>query len=78
MVRNNVKLDKESLINAEVKRLSEKYGKSFLDCSDISEITGLGIDNARGLMNGYFFPVITIGRRKVVSMLAFVTWQMSQ
>ena len=72
------KINIEQIISAEVKRLSDKFGKSFLDCDDIVELTGLGKDNVRGLMNGYFFPVTTVGRRKVVSILSFVTWQMSQ
>ena len=65
----------EELISAEAKRISEQYGKSFLDCIEIAELTGLGRDNARALMNGKNFPVIRIGNRQVVSILAFVTWQ---
>lgn len=68
----------ENIISAEVERLTAKYGKAFLDCDEISELTGLGRDNARALMNGNNFPVIRIGNRQVVSMLAFVTWQMAK
>ena len=65
----------EQLISAEVKRISEALGKSFLDCDDIAELSGLGRDNARILMKSKAFPLITVGRRQVVSILAFVTWQ---
>lgn len=73
-----VDINKEAIISAEVKRLSEEFGKSFLDCEDIAKITGLGRDNARGLINSYLFPVTKVGKRQVVSILAFVTWQMTQ
>lgn len=66
----------EALITAEVKRLSEKYGKSYLDCEELVEMTGLGRDNVRALMGSTNFPVTCVGNRKVVSILAFVTWQM--
>lgn len=66
----------ETLITAEVKRLSEKYGKAYLDCEELVEMTGLGRDNVRALMGSANFPVTCVGNRKVVSILAFVTWQM--
>lgn len=68
----------EELIALEVKRLSEQYGKTFLDCSDLMQLTGLGRDNVRALMNSKLFPVTKIGNRMVVSILAFVTWQLTQ
>lgn len=68
----------ENIIAAEVKRLSDKYGKGFLSCEELIEVTGLGRDNVRALMNSTAFPVTKIGNRKVVSILAFVTWQMTQ
>ena len=69
-------LNIEQLISAEVKRLSEKYGKSYLDCEELIELTGLGRDNVRALMSSANFPITKVGNRKVVSILAFVTWQM--
>ena len=66
----------EQLISAEVKRLSEKYKKSYLDCEQLVELTGLGRDNVRALMSSANFPVTKVGNRKVISILAFVTWQM--
>jgi len=66
----------EQLIANETKRISDKFGKSFLDCEDISQITGLGRDNTRALMKSKQFPIVTVGRRQVVSILSFVTWQM--
>lgn len=68
----------ETLISAEAARLTAKYGKAFLDCAEIAELTGLGRDNARALMNGNNFPVTKVGNRQVVSILAFVAWQMTQ
>lgn len=75
-MRYKSNLDIEQLISEEVKRLSEKYGKSYLDCDELIELTGLGRDNVRTLMNSTNFPVTKVGNRKVVSILAFVTWQM--
>ncbi|MCM1009074.1 MAG: hypothetical protein NC485_14395 [Ruminococcus flavefaciens] len=66
----------EQLIANEVKRLSDKYGKSYLDCDQLIELTGLGQDNVRALMGSANFPVTCVGNRKVVSILAFVTWQL--
>ena len=66
----------EQLISNETQRIANKLGKSFLDCEDIAKITGLGRDNVRALMKSKQFPLITIGRRQVVSILSFVTWQM--
>lgn len=68
----------EELITAEARRLSEQFGKAFLDCEDIVKLTGLGRDNVRGLMHKRCFPVVKAGNRQVVSILAFVTWQMTE
>ena len=67
----------ESIIASEAKRISAEYGKSFLDCDDIVALTGLGRDNVRTLMKSKSFPVVQVGKRQVVSIVAFVTWQMS-
>ena len=45
-----------------------------MDCDDLVKITGIGKTNARILMNRYDFPTTTIGRRKVISVLAFAKW----
>ena len=74
--RNEQNLNIGQLISAEVKRVSEKYGKAYLDCEELVELTGLGRDNVRALMGSANFPVTKVGNRKVVSILAFVTWQM--
>lgn len=78
MQKDKKGINREELIALEVKRLSDEFGKTFLDCEDLVKLTGLGRDNARGLMNSYQFPVTKIGKRQVVSILAFVTWQMMQ
>ena len=68
----------EDLIAREVERLAKFYGKTFLDCEDIMQMTGLGRDNVRAVMSSSVFPVTKVGKRKVVSLLAFTTWQMTQ
>lgn len=70
-------LNRERLIADEVSRLTSKYGKSFLDCENLIELTDLGRDNVRALMRSKAFPVTKVGNRQVVSILAFVAWQVA-
>ena len=58
-------LNIEQLISAEVKRLSEKYGKSYLDCEELIELTGLGRDNVRALMSSANFPFRNLADERV-------------
>ena len=74
MIRNNSSINIEQLVADEVKRLSLQFGKSFLDCEDIISLTGLGRDNVRSRR----FPVVKVGKRQVVSILNFVTWQINE
>ena len=74
---NNSAVNIEKLIADEVKRLSTQFGKSFLDCENLIELTGLGRDNVRALMHSKAFPVTKVGNRQVVSILAFVAWQVN-
>jgi len=60
----------------EAKRLSDKYGKDYLNCDDIVSIMGIGKNNARQLLNSEAFPTIEIGNRKVVSVIAFALWSL--
>ena len=78
MIRNNSSINIEQLVADEVKRLSLQFGKSFLDCEDIIKLTGLGRDNVRALMRSRRFPVVKVGKRQVVSILNFVTWQINE
>ena len=78
MIRNNSSINIEQLVADEVKRLSLQFGKSFLDCEDLIQLTGLGRDNVRALMRSRRFPVVTVGKRQVVSILNFVTWQVNE
>ena len=78
MIRNNSSINSEQLVADEVKRLSLQFGKSFLDCEDIISLTGLGRDNVRALMRSRRFPVVKVGKRQVVSILNFVTWQINE
>ena len=75
--RTNGVLDKERLISNETARLCAQFGKSFLDCEDIIKLTGLGRDNVRALMRSRSFPILKVGKRQVVSILNFVTWQVN-
>lgn len=67
-----------NLIESEVDRLTTKYNKDFLDCEDLIKITGLGRDNVRNLLRSKSFPTTKVGKRQVVSVLNFVTWQVLQ
>ena len=67
-----------NLIQNEVERISTKYNKDFLDCEDLIKITGLGRDNVRNLLRSENFPTTKVGKRQVVSVLNFVTWQTMQ
>ncbi len=65
----------DNLIKSEVERISIKYNKDFLDCEDLIKITGLGRDNVRNLLRSKNFPTTKVGKRQVVSVFNFVTWQ---
>lgn len=69
------KINYDYLIEKEVERISTKYEKDFLDCEDLIKIIGLGRDNVRNLMRSKNFPITKVGKRQVVSVLNFVTWQ---
>ena len=62
----------------EAKRLAEKYNKDFFSCEDLIAIMGLGTNNVRQLLNSEEFPTITVGNRKVVSIIAFALWSVKQ
>ncbi len=73
---SKTQIDATQLIMSEIQRISGKYNKEYLDCNDLMEILGVGRDNVRVLMRSEGFPTISIGNRKVVSVLSFVLWQM--
>lgn len=77
-LNTNTKIDINNLIQNEVERISTKYNKDFLDCEDLIKITGLGRDNVRNLLRSKDFPTTKVGKRQVVSVLNFVTWQITQ
>ena len=62
----------------EAKRLSEKYGKDYLNCDDLVSIMGIGKNNARQLLNAADFPTVEVGNRKVVSVIAFALWSLQE
>ena len=71
----NKTYDQSKIICAEITRLSQKYNKEYLDCNDLMGILGIGRDNARALMRSEGFPTLSVGSRKVVSVMSFVLWQ---
>ena len=77
-INNLTKVNIDNLIQNEVQRISTKYNKDFLDCEDLIKITGLGRDNVRNLLRSKNFPTTKVGKRQVVSVLNFVTWQTLQ
>jgi len=62
----------------EARRLAEKYGRDYLTCEDLTVILGLGINNVRHMINSEDFPVIEVGNRKVISVIAFAYWQVKK
>ena len=62
----------------EARRLAEKYGRDYLTCDDLVEILGLGMNNVRHMINSEDFPVIEVGNRKVISVIAFAYWQVKR
>ncbi len=75
-LNNNIRI--EEVIAAETKRLSEMFGKTFLDCEDLIKLTGLGRDNVRLLMRSRRFPVVKVGKPQVVSIHNVATWQIRE
>ena len=61
--------------SAEAKRLSDRYSKDYLTATDIRKITGLGKDKVRNIMLRKDFPSLNLGKRKIVSVVGFATWQ---
>jgi hypothetical protein len=62
----------------EARRIAEKYEKDYLDCEDLVKIMGVGRNNIRQLLNSEMFPTIEVGNRKVVSVIAFAMWSLTQ
>lgn len=67
----------EEIISLETERITNIVGKSFLDCEDIIKLTGLGRENVLRLMHSKAFPTIVVGRRRIVSVSAFVIWEVN-
>ena len=77
MLNNTIDLTTDgTAVALEARRLSEKYDKDFLCCDDLMDSMGLGMNNIRQLMSSDDFPTITVGNRKVVSVLAFALWSL--
>lgn len=74
----NIKSELGVAAAIEARRIAEKYEKDFLDCKDLVKIMGVGENNIRQLMSSSDFPTVEIGNRKVVSVIAFALWSLSQ
>jgi hypothetical protein len=74
----NIKSELGVAAAIEARRLAEKYQKDFLDCEDLVSIMGVGKNNIRQLLNSQTFPTVEIGNRKVVSVIAFAMWTLTQ
>ena len=48
----------------------------FTEPMDLAIILGIGRNNVRDLMRSVDFPTVTIGNRKVVSVIAFTLWSL--
>lgn len=75
-MKNTLNIKSEAGVAAaiEANRLSEKYNKDFFDAKDLVAVMGIGLNNARQLLNSDTFPTMEIGNRKVVGIAAFVLW----
>jgi hypothetical protein len=71
-----LQISKHRLAAMEAERLSRKFNKEYFDCKDLMAIIGIGRDNVRALMRSEGFPTITLENRKVVSIVAFILWQL--
>jgi len=75
---DSIVADKGVAAAMEAKRIAEKYGKDYLDCDDLVAILGIGRNNVRDLMRSIDFPTVTIGNRKVVSVISFAMWSLKK
>lgn len=85
-------IDKETVVqeinNAEENTLNEKIVMNYLNklknpfiilsVNDISKDLHIGINQAYELFKQNDFPTINIGRRKVVTLAAYLLWKMSK
>lgn len=76
-VQINVTSEYGVAASLEAKRLSEKYGKDYFCCEDLTKILGVGMNNIRQLMCRSNFPTIEVGNRKVVSSMALALWSLT-
>jgi len=61
-------------IAMEAHRLATKYNADVFTAEDLTNILGVGMNNARELMNAPSFPTIHFKGRKVVSALGLAAW----
>ena len=70
--------DWAKFLDSQVDRLIDKYKREYLVAEDLTELLGIGLNNARLLMKSRDFPVIKVGNRKLVLIIAFVAWLFRQ
>lgn len=83
-----MKMNNENIIDTKEKTINEQIvinylGKmdnpfKILSVQDIANDLHIGINQAYDLFKQNDFPTITIGKRKVVSLPAYLLWKMSK
>lgn len=64
----------EKMIGIQAELLMQKYGSACLDVKQMCEALNIGQSNVYELLKGSTLPVLVIGRRKVVSVVALATY----
>lgn len=86
MEHENIKTN--AIDTKDIKSINEKIVMNYLDkiknpfalltAPDISKDLHIGINQAYNLMKQEDFPTITIGKRKTVTLAAYLFWKMSK
>jgi len=85
---NNENMKTNVIDTKEIKSIDEQIVMNYLDrvtnpfalltAPDISKDLHIGINQAYDLMKQEDFPTITIGKRKVVTLAAYLIWKMNK
>ncbi len=67
---------KEKIVTNYISKIENPF--ITLTAHDISEDLHIGINQAYDLFKQVDFPTITIGKRKVVTLAAYLLWKMSK
>ena len=85
---NNKNIETNIIDTKDIKSIQEKIIMNYLDkinnpfalltAPDISKDLHIGINQAYDLMKQQDFPTITIGKKKTVTIAAYLLWKMSK